>query len=432
MRLFEFIRAMIFAMSLGIFATLTVLLSVINTMKVRKVDVTANRLFFIYLLCTTLASALFMAYYYFPDFFRSIDFVYCGAVVYPLVFFHHFLYIAIGLEKRFSPWHYIVPALAISALSVVTAVFPEYPPVRNYDLMFYIIFIFFAYYAFSGLLEMHRFYVRLSIAYGSTQSINQKRVVLFILLSMAFPVNFGLLPFIGGQQPGLFVSLILMAFVLSALVMNVPFLYSVIRHYCRLEFNRTLFESMQWGLQTSNQQSGTIFAGGGESDYKQISNLTSNPNGAGEAAGQSKQQENGQENRTKRIYRKYAPAHHATGQLIEVDKAAFESYFRKNKPYLNPNLTINDLTEPLRCNRTYLSKFINHTYKMNFNNYINSCRLQEMDRLQAMPGNRLKTPESLCSQAGFGSYRSYRNAMDRQCEEPHRHFDRLSATPQAQ
>jgi AraC-like DNA-binding protein len=114
----------------------------------------------------------------------------------------------------------------------------------------------------------------------------------------------------------------------------------------------------------------------------------------------------------KRIYRKYSQRHLASGQLIEVDKTVFESYFRKNKPFLNPYLTINDLIEPLHSNRTYLSKFINRTYRMNFNTYINTCRLHEMDKLLAMPGNRHKTPASLYSQAGFRSYRNYLNAKN--------------------
>ena len=67
--MFEWIKAMIFAIPLGIFATLTALLFVINVMKVRRLEANFNRVFFFYFFCATLASVLFFAYYYYPAFF---------------------------------------------------------------------------------------------------------------------------------------------------------------------------------------------------------------------------------------------------------------------------------------------------------------------------------------------------------------------------
>ena len=44
-----------------------------------------------------------------------------------------------------------------------------------------------------------------------------------------------------------------------------------------------------------------------------------------------------------------------------------------------------DLVEDLDVNRTVLSAFINQTYGMNFNRYLNRFRLRELDRLRSHP-----------------------------------------------
>lgn len=64
-----------------------------------------------------------------------------------------------------------------------------------------------------------------------------------------------------------------------------------------------------------------------------------------------------------------------------LSKERFEKYMQEDKPYLNPELKITDLTRELQTNRTYLSTFINRTYGMNFKAYINDCRLREMEAL---------------------------------------------------
>jgi AraC-type DNA-binding domain-containing proteins len=98
------------------------------------------------------------------------------------------------------------------------------------------------------------------------------------------------------------------------------------------------------------------------------------------------------------------------GGLVEIDKKVFETYFFKHKPYLNPNFRISDLIDPLQSNRTYISKFINRTYKMNFSSYVNHCRLREMERLLQLPMNKGKKMSEIIVQAGFSNYRNYLRA----------------------
>lgn len=90
-----------------------------------------------------------------------------------------------------------------------------------------------------------------------------------------------------------------------------------------------------------------------------------------------------------------------------MSRALFENYIEKEKPYLKPDYKIGDMVEALDVNRTELSKFINSTYGMNFNRYINRLRLKEVERLSALPKNENKPLVEMVEDAGFGSFRSY-------------------------
>lgn len=98
---------------------------------------------------------------------------------------------------------------------------------------------------------------------------------------------------------------------------------------------------------------------------------------------------------------------HHKGKLT---RSRFENYFRENKPWLNPACRISDLVEALDVNRTTLSTFINHTYGMNFCQYMNSLRIREFDYLRSLPSNQDKSARSLVGQAGFDNYRTYLRA----------------------
>lgn len=102
------------------------------------------------------------------------------------------------------------------------------------------------------------------------------------------------------------------------------------------------------------------------------------------------------------------PRRHHSGKLTRV---RLEAYFRHEKPWLDPGCKIADLVEVFDVNRTALSLFINRTYGMNFNRYLNRWRLRELDRLRALPSNRGKSMRSLVEKAGFDNYRTYLRAV---------------------
>lgn len=94
----------------------------------------------------------------------------------------------------------------------------------------------------------------------------------------------------------------------------------------------------------------------------------------------------------------------------QLTKRDLEVYMNKHKPFLDPDFKITDLAEALDTNRTYISGFVNKTYGVNFNRYVNGCRLQELERLIQLPSNAGKHPRELVQKAGFSEYKQYSRA----------------------
>ena len=86
-----------------------------------------------------------------------------------------------------------------------------------------------------------------------------------------------------------------------------------------------------------------------------------------------------------------------------------KKHMQKNKVYLQPDVSLTQLSRELGTNRTYLSQLINRQLNMNFCNFINQYRLQEIDKyLIEKPG---ATNQELADMAGFGSVLSMKRAM---------------------
>lgn len=85
----------------------------------------------------------------------------------------------------------------------------------------------------------------------------------------------------------------------------------------------------------------------------------------------------------------------------------FERYMHETRPYLNPELKITDLAIAMQTNRCTLSRLINQEFGMNFSQYINYLRLQEIKTLKNDPVCKRLSDEELACMSGFGNFRSY-------------------------
>lgn len=82
-----------------------------------------------------------------------------------------------------------------------------------------------------------------------------------------------------------------------------------------------------------------------------------------------------------------------------------EKYMNEEKPYKNPDMTIEKLSEAINSNRTYVSRIINKIAGMSFTNYINQKRIEEATSLLS---NDSDIPlKEIAFQTGFGSLSSF-------------------------
>lgn len=88
------------------------------------------------------------------------------------------------------------------------------------------------------------------------------------------------------------------------------------------------------------------------------------------------------------------------------------AYFEKEKPYLQPDLTLTTASKVIGTNRTYLSAVINSNFGVNFNVFVNQFRIRYVeDYLKQHPKT---SKDELVNLGGFGSVSSLKRALNKQ------------------
>lgn len=82
-----------------------------------------------------------------------------------------------------------------------------------------------------------------------------------------------------------------------------------------------------------------------------------------------------------------------------------------NKPYLNPDLSLDDLARSVDCRKELLSKTINQGLSSNFYRLINEHRIREFEKLAKDPANAHFTHLALALEAGFRSKTTFYKAF---------------------
>ena len=102
--------------------------------------------------------------------------------------------------------------------------------------------------------------------------------------------------------------------------------------------------------------------------------------------------------------------------IIEKDENSSELLFKRlenimqeEKPYKNSQLIFEDLVNKLSTNQKYLSNTINRFFGSNFNDYINSYRVAEAQRL--IISHQSLTMEQIMHQCGFRSRSTFSTAF---------------------
>jgi AraC-like DNA-binding protein len=98
------------------------------------------------------------------------------------------------------------------------------------------------------------------------------------------------------------------------------------------------------------------------------------------------------------------------------------AYMKSEKPYLDPELTIGQLSEKLSIPRRYVSQIINENLRQNFFDFVNSYRIQEAKTLLAASSSTKKNILEILFDAGFNSKSVFNAAFKKHTSMTPRQF----------
>ena len=95
----------------------------------------------------------------------------------------------------------------------------------------------------------------------------------------------------------------------------------------------------------------------------------------------------------------------------DLEIATIKSYFEAHKPFLQPSLTIGQLSLSLDLSPKVVSFIINQCLNQNFNDFVNSYRVASLIKSMQQGGLQNYTIQALALQAGFANKTSCMNAF---------------------
>ena len=109
----------------------------------------------------------------------------------------------------------------------------------------------------------------------------------------------------------------------------------------------------------------------------------------------------------------YVIAKYKNNKLTQPDKLEYlqklNFYMETQKPYLNPDITLELLANDISVNPRILSQIINETHKKNFKSYILEYRIKESMKILADTKHRKLTILEVLYQVGFNSKSAFNN-----------------------
>ncbi len=90
-------------------------------------------------------------------------------------------------------------------------------------------------------------------------------------------------------------------------------------------------------------------------------------------------------------------------QQIETLKEELRSYFEEDEPFLNPQLSLKFVADVFELNTNKISYVINKAFHLNFNDFVNSYRLNHFKSIAIDPKNSHLTILGLAYDSGFNS-----------------------------
>lgn len=103
---------------------------------------------------------------------------------------------------------------------------------------------------------------------------------------------------------------------------------------------------------------------------------------------------------------------------LMFDETTYNNYLyqlkevmNNEKPFLMPDLTLDDLAGKISINPKYLSQIIRRSFNQNFFDYINTHRIEESKKMLASESDQKKTVLEILYDSGFNSKSAFNNAF---------------------
>ena len=88
-----------------------------------------------------------------------------------------------------------------------------------------------------------------------------------------------------------------------------------------------------------------------------------------------------------------------------------ETYMQNEKPYLDPEFCLRNLSDTLKIQEKYISEVINRLRNLNFSEFVNSYRISYAMELLRKPENKNKTMLFILFESGFNSKTTFNNCF---------------------
>lgn len=109
------------------------------------------------------------------------------------------------------------------------------------------------------------------------------------------------------------------------------------------------------------------------------------------------------------------PAKYSGSKITEDESmkkvGQLKDLMQNKKPYLNPDLTIKDLSEQANIHHKFLSQIINSRFGQNFYDFVNQYRIDEAKEIMKRNTDDKKTILEILYEVGFNSKSAFNNAF---------------------
>lgn len=109
------------------------------------------------------------------------------------------------------------------------------------------------------------------------------------------------------------------------------------------------------------------------------------------------------------------PGKYAGSKIPDEESAEvvhqLKDFMQNHKPYLNPDLTIKDLSEHFNIHPKFLSQIINAQIGQNFYDFVNFYRIEEAKKMISQPKDEKMTILEILYEVGFNSKSAFNNAF---------------------